>query len=315
MTRIAVLGRFGGMGDELPKQLPGEDIVVLREGDDVATAAAVECAIGTNNGQRVAELLRAASKLRWYHSIGAGVEGLVGVKELRSGRVTLTNNSGSYDVQIAEHVMALVLAAAKRLGRYRDQQARQEWKEHQQDELRGATMVVYGIGSIGAEAARMAAAFGMKVIGVRRSGGAVPGASRIVPPDRLADAAAEADYLVVAAPLTPDTRGAISRDVIARMKKTAWIINIARGAIVDEEALVDALRDGRLGGAGLDAFTVEPLPKDHPLWSLENVIVTPHSSNSSPRLRERTFALFAENLKRFKADQPLLNVVDLEAGY
>jgi len=310
-----VLGRFGGMGDELPKQLPGEDIVVLREGDDVATAAAVECAIGTNNGQRVAELLRAASKLRWYHSIGAGVEGLVGVKELRSGRVTLTNNSGSYDVQIAEHVMALVLAAAKRLGRYRDQQARQEWKEHQQDELRGATMVVYGIGSIGAEAARMAAAFGMKVIGVRRSGGAVPGASRIVPPDRLADAAAEADYLVVAAPLTPDTRGAISRDVIARMKKTAWIINIARGAIVDEEALVDALRDGRLGGAGLDAFTVEPLPKDHPLWSLENVIVTPHSSNSSPRLRERTFALFAENLKRFKADQPLLNVVDLEAGY
>jgi phosphoglycerate dehydrogenase-like enzyme len=139
--------------------------------------------------------------------------------------------------------------------------------------------------------------------------------SRIVPPEQLADAAAEADYLVIAAPLTAATKGAISREVIGRMKKTAWVINIARGAIVDEDALVEALRGGRLGGAGLDAFTAEPLPKDHPLWSLDNVIVTPHSSNSSPRLRERTFALFAENLRRFKSGEALLNVVDLKAGY
>lgn len=315
MTRIAVLGRFGGMAEELPRQLPGDDVTVLGDGDDVSAAAAAECAIGTNQGQRVAALLRAAPKLRWYHSIGAGVEGLVGVSELRNGRVTLTNNSGSYDVQIAEHVIALVLAASKRLHLYRDQQSRQQWKEHRHDELRDATMVVYGVGSIGAEAARLAAGLGMKVIGVRRRAGAVPGVSRIVPPEQLADAAAEADYVVIAAPLTPATNGAISREVIGRMKKTAWIVNIARGAIVDEDALVEALRAGRLGGAGLDAFTAEPLPKDHPLWSLDNVIVTPHSSNSSPRLRERTYALFAENLRRFKSGEDLLNVVDLKAGY
>jgi len=131
----------------------------------------------------------------------------------------------------------------------------------------------------------------------------------------LAEVAAEADYLAVAAPLTGATRGAVSRDVIGRMKKTAWIVNIARGAIVDEAALVDALRQGKLGGAGLDAFSTEPLPADHPLWTLENVIISPHSSNSSPHVRERTMALFVENLRRFKSGADLLNRVDLEAGY
>jgi phosphoglycerate dehydrogenase-like enzyme len=136
-----------------------------------------------------------------------------------------------------------------------------------------------------------------------------------VPPELLEDVVAEADYLAIAAPLTRSTRGAISREVIGRMKKTAWIVNIARGAIVDEEALVEALRAGRLGGAGLDAFTIEPLPADDALWTLDNVMISPHSSNSSPRVRERTVAFFLENLRRFKSDEPLLNRVDLEAGY
>jgi phosphoglycerate dehydrogenase-like enzyme len=155
----------------------------------------------------------------------------------------------------------------------------------------------------------------MRVVGVRRRVEPVAGVDRIVPPELLADVAAEADYLAIAAPLTRETRGAISRDVIGRMKKTAWIVNIARGAIVDEEALIEALRAERIGGAGLDTLTVEPLPADHPLWALDNVMISPHSSNSSPHTRERTVALFVENLRRFKADEPLLNRVDLEAGY
>ncbi len=315
MTKIAVWSAFGGMATDLPKLLADDQVAVPKDDSELASAADAECAIGTNNGSRVRKLLDAAPKLRWYHSVGAGVEDLVGVREFRDRGIALTNNSGSYDIQIAEHALAFILAGAKRLHVYRDQQSRRNWKEHRQDELRGSTLVVYGLGSIGAEIARLGAALGMRVIGVRRRVEPVEGVERIVPPELLEDVVAEADYLAIAAPLTRATRGAISRDVIARMKKTAWIVNIARGAIVDEDALVDALRAGRLGGAGLDALTTEPLPADHPLWTLENVMISPHSSNSSPHVRERTLTLFVENLRRFKSGEDLLNRVDFEAGY
>lgn len=315
MTKIVVLGRFQGVADELPKILTSEEVIVPKDDADLPRAADAEVGVGTNQGQRVGALLRVAPKLRWYHSIGAGVEDLVGIPELRSGKIVLTNNSGPYDIPIAEHVLATILAAAKRLHVYRDQQGRSEWKSHPQDEVRDATVVVFGLGSIGAEVARLASGVGMRVVGVRRRDGAVPGVTRIVSPDHLADVAGEADYLVVAAPLTQHTRGAISRAVLARMKPTAWLINIARGAIVDEAALADVLREGRIGGAALDALTVEPLPQESPLWSLPNVIITPHSSNSSPRIRERSVALFRENLRRYQAGEPLLNVVDIGAGY
>jgi phosphoglycerate dehydrogenase-like enzyme len=198
---------------------------------------------------------------------------------------------------------------------YRDQQQRHEWKSHRQVELRGSTLVVYGLGSIGAETARLASALGMRVVGVRRRQSPVPGVERTVTPEHLPEVAAEADFLVVCAPLTPASRGAVSADVIARMRPTAWLVNIARGPIVDEAALVEALRAGRIGGAALDALSVEPLPADHALWSFENVIITPHSSNSSPNVRSRTLALVRENVRRYKAGEPLLNVVDLDAGY
>jgi len=315
VTKIAVIGRFQGIADELPRLLTDDEVIVLKDDADIARATGAEVGVGTNLGSRVRTLLRAAPELRWYHSLGAGVEDLVGAPELRGREIVLTNNSGPYDIPIAEHVIAMILAAAKRLHVYRDQQGRAEWRPHPQEEVRDQTVVVFGIGSIGAEVARLAAGVGMRVVGVRRREGAVPGVSRMVSPDRLAEAVTEADYLVLAAPLTARTRGAISREVIARMKPTAWIVNIARGALVDEAALVDALRGGRLGGAALDALTVEPLPKEHALWSLPNVIITPHSSNSSPRIRERSLALFRENLRRYKAREPLLNVVDLDAGY
>lgn len=315
MTKIVVWGRFQGVADELPKVLTEDEVVVPKDDAQLSQAHDAEVGVGTNQGERVQALLRAAPRLRWYHSIGAGVEHLVDIPELRERRITLTNNSGPYDIPIAEHVVATMLAAAKRLHVYRDQQARAEWKSHPQQEVRDSTVVIFGLGSIGAEVARLASGVGMMVIGVRRREGAVAGVSRIVPPEGLADVAAEADFLVLAAPLTPHTRGAISREVIARMKPTAWIVNIARGAMVDEDALVEALAAGRLGGAALDALTTEPLPKESPLWSLENVIITPHSSNSSPRIRERSVALFRENLRRYKAGEPLLNVVDLDAGY
>ncbi len=315
MTKIVVLGRFGGVTDGLPELLKGDEVFVPGNDADLSGAADAEIGVGTNQGERVAALLRAAPKLRWYHTPAAGVDQLVRIGDFRARGIRLTNNSGSYDIQIAEHVMAFVLAAGKRLHLYRDQQARHEWADHTHEELRDETMVVFGAGSIGGEIVRLASAFGMRVIAVRRSGGAVHGAQRVVTPDRLAEVAAEADHLVVAVPLTPQTQGAISRDVLAKMKRTAWVHNIARGPIVDEAALIEALSAGRIGGAALDTFVEEPLPATSPLWSRPNVIVTPHASNSSPKLRERTLALFLENLRRYKAGEPLLNVVALDAGY
>ena len=313
MTRAALLSGFGDISKELETILGG--LIVLPQEADPSRAADVEIGLGTNNGARVAAFLDKATRVRWYHSLGAGVENLVGLPAFRERGIVLTNNSGAMDIPIGEHVIAMLLAAAKRFYLYRDQQRQGIWKEHGQRELRGSTLVVFGLGSIGAEAARLAAALGMRVIGVRRSSTPVPGVERIVPPDQLADAVAEADYLAVCAPLTRATRGAVSREVIARMKPTAWIVNIARGAIVDEAALVDALKAGLIGGAALDALTVEPLPRESPLWSLENVIITPHSSNSSPNVRQRTLALVKENVGRFDRGEPLLNVVDLDAGY
>ena len=295
--------------------LPDDTVIPIKEEGDLSRARDAEIAFCGLREDRVRRLLDAAPKLRWYHTPSAGVDRLVEVNEFRERGIVLTNNSGSYDIQIAEHVLSFVFSAAKQLHLYRDQQAKREWKDQQHHELRGETLVVYGAGSIGGEVVRLAAAVGLRVVAIRRSGGAVPGASRVVTADRVGDAAAEADYFVVAAPLTAATRGAISRAVLARMKPSAWIINIARGAIIDEPALVDALRSGKLGGAALDTFVKEPLAQDSPLWSMPNVVITPHTSNSSPKVRDRTLALFVENVRRYKAGEPLLNRVDWDAGY
>ncbi len=295
--------------------LPDDEIITIASEADLGRAAPAEIAFGGIRADLIVKLLEAAPELRWFHTPQAGVDRLLDIPAFRARNIIVTNNSGPYDIQIAEHVLAFIFGAAKRLHLYRDQQARREWKEQRHDELREQTVVVFGAGSIGGEVVRLASAVGMQVIAVRRSGGPLPGASRVVTPDRLAEVSALADHLVIAAPLTPATRGAVSREVLSRMKPTAWVVNIARGPIVDEAALAEALAAGRLGGAALDTFTKEPLPADSPLWTLPNVVITPHTSNSSPRVRERTLALFVENVRRYKAGEPLLNQVDFEVGY
>ncbi len=315
VTTIVIWSNWPSTPQNLASALRDDTVVVVKEERDLARANGAEVAFCGTSQERVRKLLVATPRLRWFHTPAAGVDRLLELPDFKARGIVLTNNSGSYDIQIAEHVMAFVFAAGKRLHLYRDYQARREWKEEQQEELRGETMVVFGAGSIGGEVARLASGLGMRVTAVRRREGPVPGAQRVVTTDALADVAAEADYLVVTAPLTPATRGAISRDVIARLKPTAWVINIARGAIIDEAALLESLRGKRIGGAGLDTFVEEPLPATSEFWMLPNVILTPHSSNSSPRVRERTLALFIENLRRYKAEEPLLNRVDYDAGY
>ncbi|TMC73517.1 MAG: D-2-hydroxyacid dehydrogenase [Chloroflexi bacterium] len=314
MTNIVVWSAFRTRADTVASQFPDDHVVGIADEEGLSQAADAEVAFGGNNPRRVRQLLDATPNLRWYHTVSAGVENMP-FPELAKRGIVLTNNSGSYDIQIAEHLMAFVFAASRQLHRYRDRQIAREWKDEEQQELRDATIVVYGMGSIGGEIARLASAVGMRVIGVRRRATPQPGVSRVVPPERLSDVVGEADYLAIAAPLTAETKGAISRDVIARMKPTAWLLNIARGAIVDETALIDALREKRIAGAGLDVFVTEPLPPESPFWTLENVIMTPHRSGDSPRVEERTLALFGENLRRYKAGEPLLNRVDYTAGY
>ena len=314
MTAIVVWGAFRTRPETVAERFPDDRVIPIADENALAVAADADVALSGNNPARVRKLLDATPKLRWYHTVSAGVENMP-LAELRNRGIVLTNNSGSYDVQIAEHVMMFVFAASRQLQLYRDRQLRREWKDHEHQELRDATIVVYGMGSIGAEVARLASAVGMRVIGVRRRAAPHAGVSRVVPPEQLADVVGEADYLAITAPLTDATRGAVSRVVIARLKPTAWVVNIARGAIVDESALIDALHERRIAGAALDVFEKEPLPTESPLWTMENVILTPHVSGDSPRVQDRTLALFAENLRRYKSGEPLLNRVDFGRGY
>ncbi len=311
MTRIVVATRFASRADEIARALPYDEVIEWQDGAELAGAADVEAAVGTNDPDRAGRIIAALPRLRWYHTVGAGVDRLLAHEIVWRDGLVITNNSGAYDVPIAEHVMATIFAAAKHLPQLHAAQLRHEWTSDPHDrEVRGATLVILGMGSIGGEVAKLARGAGMRVIGIRRTAG-----DGALGPERLADVAAEADYLAVCAPLTPQTRGIVSEDVIARLPAHAWVVNIARGPIVDETALLRACRDGRIGGAAIDAWWQEPLPADSEWWALPNVIVTPHVSWSSERVRERTVALIAENLRRFKAGDELLNVVDRRRGY
>ncbi len=318
MTTIAVLGWFPSMPDDLKRALPDDRVVRFDRRGPFDQAADIEVALGAPGPDLIRDFLAHAPKLRWLHTMSAGVDRFLIPEVVGRGDFTLTNNSGPYDVPIAEFVLATMLSAAKHLPQYLRAQDMRKWeRDVRLVELRGATAVVVGIGSIGGEIARLGAAFGMRVVGVRRRVDlpTPPGVAAVVTPERLPEVVGEADHVVVATPLTPATTGLVSREVIARMKPTAWLINIARGAIVDEAALLEALRSKRIGGAAIDAWWTEPLPAESEWWSLPNVIATPHVSNSSPKLQERTLELFLENLRRWKAHEPLLNVVDLAAGY
>ena len=317
MTTIAVFGNWASMpsADTLRAALPDDRIVAV-QGDELGPAAEADAAFGGFSAERLRAVLAGMPRLRWVHTFSAGVDRHV--PEMAAyERVQLTNNTGAYDVPIAEHVVAMLFAAAKRVPEHLAAQGRHEWqREVPHAELRDAALVILGMGSIGSELARLAVGLGMRVIGVRRDAGRpAPGVLRIVPPERFAEAAREADYLAVTAALTPQTRGMVSAEILRALKPTAWVINIARGPIVDEAALAAALAERRIGGAALDVFETEPLPADSPLWSLDNAILTPHVSNSSPRVRERSLALVTENVRRFKAGESLLNLVDRAVGY
>ena len=257
------------------------------------------------------ELLPRAVKLRWVQNMGAGVERFM-VPEL-SRRVTVTRVGGTFGPWMSEYVLGWCLHFTLRMELFRAQQRRQEWRPVDPMRLHGSTLCVVGLGDIGRAIARAARGVGLRVVGVSRSGKRVPEAGRVYKTRDIGKAVAAADFIVLTVPLTEATRGLIGTAELAAMKPSAWLINIARGPVVDEAALLDALRDNRLGGAVLDVFDEEPLPRGHPLWELDNVVITPHISGPSAPVE--IAPIFNDNLRRYLTRRPLRYVVDRERGY
>jgi phosphoglycerate dehydrogenase-like enzyme len=259
-----------------------------------------------------AELYARAPRLRWLQAMGAGVDWAL-VPALPR-RVTVTRAPGVFGPWMAEYVLAWCLWVTQNIAAYRAAQARREWIQHVAPRrLAGKTMAVVGLGDIGRLVARAARAVGIRVIGVSRSGRPVPGVERVYRTRDLRRALAAADFVVLVVPLNDATRGLIGAAELAAMRPTTWLINVGRGALVDEPALVAALREGTIAGAVLDVFLTEPLPPDSPLWALDNAVITPHISG--PNVPEDIAPVFNDNLARYLAGRPLRHLVDRRRGY
>jgi phosphoglycerate dehydrogenase-like enzyme len=259
-----------------------------------------------------APLYARAGRLKWLQVMGAGVDWAL-VPELPP-HVQVTRAPGVFGPWMAEYVVAWCSWVTQRMKVYRDAQRQRRWDDHVlPDRLGGKTVTIVGLGDIGRDIARAARALGMRVLGVSRRGRPVREATRMYPVAAMARALREADFVVLLLPLTPETRGIIGADALSVMKSSAWLINIARGAVVNESALMEALEQRRIAGAVLDVFDREPLPPSHPLWKMDNVVVTPHISG--PSTADAIAPVFNDNLARYLAGRPLRHVVDRRQGY
>lgn len=256
-----------------------------------------------------------ADKLRWIHVAGAGVDAVL-FGDLVESQVTVTNSRGVFDRSIAEYVLGLMLIIAKDFRKTIDLQERRRWVHRETEMLTGKSVLVVGAGPIGRKIARLARCVGMEVDAVARTArSSDEDFGRVYASEELSDALPGADYVVVAAPLTAQTEGMIGATQFERMKSTARLINVGRGPIVDEPALIEALRDGQISGAALDVFWEEPLPEDSPLWEMPQAVVSPHMSGDFLGWLEALGELFVENFRRWQRNEELFNVVDKEKGY
>ncbi len=301
-------------GLELVTAAPGEEALAQGQFDCIWRLFGGRLSGDTADSLKVA--LSQHPEVRWVHTVSAGVDHLDEIMAPYPD-IVLTNSAGVVAIPIAEFVVGCLLQHCKRYPEIWALQQQARWESLHLRELGDLKVVIMGLGAIGQELARRLLAFGCQLTGVRRhpEAGGNGLVSTLFPPDRLVDACQGADALVLAAPLTRETRGLVSAEVLAALKPGACLVNIARGGLVDEAEVMEALRTGPLAAAYLDAFEEEPLPEASPLWSAPGVHVSPHISWSSPNFTRRTSELFAAQLRRFAAGEPLANHVDLAAGY
>jgi phosphoglycerate dehydrogenase-like enzyme len=320
--RLELLFLAGSMSDAdlaaLDAVAPNVRCVVPESPEDALRLAPT--AHGADGRHCTPEFLAAADRLRWVQSPSAGVAWLLEREGIHDEDIVLTNMRGIHGPAIAEHVFGMLLSLTRDLRYYQQPEQRGTWNRSggpiEPIALSGRTMLVVGLGGIGREVARRAKGFDMTVLATRRSRAEPPPyVDRQGTADELDELLPLADVVVLCVPLTDETEGMIDAAALARMQPGAYLVNIARGRVVDQDALVDALERGHLAGACLDVTTPEPLPSDHPLWGMPNVVITPHVASRAALTGARRRALLFENVRRFGAGEPLLNVVDKAAGY
>ncbi|HEY3315914.1 MAG TPA: D-2-hydroxyacid dehydrogenase [Bacillota bacterium] len=330
--QILALGVKPSHLDRVREAVPEAEIHFAETADEAAAKLGRAEILVTWGRPLTPELVAKGTGLSWIHLFSAGADTVL-FPEMRASPAILTCSRGAHAVPMAEHVMAMILAFERDLRTIYRQQAAHEWKPLRLGELGGGTLGLVGSGGVAREIAKRAHCFGLRLLAVRKHGGAAGSAAvagltasarpapdpdlfdDVWPVERLDELFAVSDHVVAAIPLTAETRHLIGAAQFRAMKPSAYFYNVGRGPVVDEAALIAALKEKRLAGAGLDVFETEPLPPDSPLWDLPNVIVSPHASNSSPRQLARVVAAFVENLERYKTGLPLLNMVDKTAGY
>ncbi len=300
------------------REVDGVKVVKATDPDDILRE--IEDADVLFSTSITEEQFSRARRLVWIQSPFVGVDSIL-IEDVRKSDVIVTSSKGIHASQASDHVFALILAFARKLPELLEDQRRRRWKPRHPfpfeplDELQGKTLGIVGLGSIGREIARKGKCFGMRVVGVKSTPSPIEHVDRVYGPDELEEVLKVSDFLVLCVPLTPETVRMIREEELRKMKKTAYLINIARGSVVDEKALIMALKEGWIAGAGLDVTKTEPLPENSELWTLKNVIITPHVAGSTPVYWDRAVRIFTENLRRFLRGEPLMNVVDKSRGY
>ncbi|MCU0504809.1 MAG: D-2-hydroxyacid dehydrogenase [Chloroflexi bacterium] len=296
----------------------GPLVMVGGDGRAEGPLDAVEVVLaGALPAEHLERVVTRAPGIRWVHSAAASVDRVLAATRSRPS-IVVTNARGVFSRPVAEYVVMMTLAVGRRLPQLLELQRERTWQPLEGRELASMTVGVVGLGSLGAEIARSLAAVGARVVATRRDPSAadpIPGVETLGGPEALPALLAASDVVVLAVPLTPATEDLIGADELAAMRTGAWLVNVSRPRVVDEGALLRALRDGRVGGAILDAFRDGPLPAASPFYDLENVVITANTSWSTDRVLDRSIALFCENLERYRRGEPLLNPVDPAAGY
>jgi phosphoglycerate dehydrogenase-like enzyme len=310
---------FASMRDRILAAAPGTRLIpVSADGNADEPLDEVEVLLRgwSLGGDQLDRFIGRAPKLRWIHSVSVGVESVL-TPCVRLRGLTITNGRRVFDQPIAEYVLTMILAVCRRLPQLLDLQRERTWQPLEALEVRETTVGLVGLGGIGCEISRLLAPFGARVLAVRRhpEAGSIDGVELLGGTDALPRLLAQSDFVVLAVPLTAETNGIINDQAIADMKAGSWLINVSRGALVDEAALVRGLRMGPMGGAILDAFREEPLSESSPFYRLQNCIVTPHTSWSSDAVLGRTFDVFCDNLTKYRAGEALDFQVDPDAGY